>query len=67
MSTETMMATTSTTAAKPHIVAEAHNLKRSYEIRRGMFKAPALLQAVTGVSFKVEAGKTLAVVGESGC
>ncbi|MDO9405920.1 MAG: peptide ABC transporter ATP-binding protein [Polaromonas sp.] len=54
--------------AKPGtIVAEAHDLKRVYEIRRGMFKAPAQLHAVSGVSFQVEAGKTLAVVGESGC
>jgi dipeptide transport system ATP-binding protein len=48
-------------------VVEAKNLKRTYEIRRGMFTAPALLQAVGGVSFAVQPGKTLAVVGESGC
>ena len=52
---------------QPTIVAEARDLKRVYPIGRGMFKAPAQLQAVTGVSFKVQAGKTLAVVGESGC
>ena len=70
MSTQT--ATTQTAAlnnaaAQPVIVAEARNLKRVYQISRGMLKAPAHLQAVTGVSFKVQAGKTLAVVGESGC
>ncbi len=54
-------------ATQPVIVAEARDLKRVYPIGRGMFKAPAQLQAVTGVSFKVQAGKTLAVVGESGC
>ena len=54
-------------ATQPTIVAEARDLKRVYPIGRGMFKAPAQLQAVTGVSFKVQAGKTLAVVGESGC
>ncbi len=48
-------------------VVEVKNLKRTYEIRRGMFRAPALLQAVGGVSFAVRPGKTLAVVGESGC
>jgi dipeptide transport system ATP-binding protein len=45
----------------------ATGLKRSYEVRQGLFRAPAQLQAVGGVSFAIEAGKTLAVVGESGC
>src|SRR3954454_17454142 len=45
----------------------ADGLKRSYEIKQGLFRAPAQLQAVGGVSFAIEAGKTLAVVGESGC
>ena len=48
-------------------VVEASNLKRTYEIRRGLFREPARLQAVGGVSFAIEPGKTLAVVGESGC
>ena len=48
-------------------VIEAKNLKRVYEVRRGMFKAPGRLQAVGGVSFTLQPGKTLAVVGESGC
>src|SRR6266478_2580519 len=45
----------------------ATDLKRSYEIKQGWFRAPAHLQAVGGVSFALETGKTLAVVGESGC
>ena len=49
------------------VVVAAANLRQVYKIRRGMFRAPALLQAVGGVSFTIEAGKTLAVVGESGC
>jgi len=48
-------------------VVEARDLKRVYEIRRGLLRAPDHLQAVGGVSFAVHAGKTLAVVGESGC
>ncbi|MGO4706248.1 peptide ABC transporter ATP-binding protein [Microvirga sp. 2MCAF38] len=48
-------------------VVEAKGLKRVYEIKRGLFKEPAHLQAVGGVSFSIEPGKTLAVVGESGC
>jgi dipeptide transport system ATP-binding protein len=48
-------------------VAEARDLKRIYEIRRGPLHKPARLHAVGGVSFVIEAGRTLAVVGESGC
>ena len=49
------------------VVVEAQNLQRTYSIRRGLFREPAQLQAVGGVSFRIEAGRTLAVVGESGC
>ena len=48
-------------------VVEAQGLRRVYPIRRGMFREPAQLQAVGGVSFRIDAGRTLAVVGESGC
>jgi dipeptide transport system ATP-binding protein len=48
-------------------VAEARDLKRVYEIRRGPLRKPARLHAVGGVSFVIEPGRTLAVVGESGC
>ncbi|TGD96802.1 peptide ABC transporter ATP-binding protein [Methylobacterium nonmethylotrophicum] len=49
----------------PVVVADA--LRQTYEIRRGLFRAPARLQAVGGISFAIEPGRTLAVVGESGC
>jgi dipeptide transport system ATP-binding protein len=45
----------------------AHDLRRSYAIRRGLFREPALLHAVGGISFALASGRTLAVVGESGC
>ena len=48
-------------------VVIAEQLKQVYPISRGPLRAPAQLQAVSGVSFTLEAGKTLAVVGESGC
>lgn len=51
----------------PAPVVEAKDLQRIYEIRRGFMRAPDHLQAVGGVSFRVDAGQTLAVVGESGC
>src|ERR1700712_4743723 len=53
--------------ASSETVVEAVDLKRLYDVRRGLFRAPAKLQAVGGVSFKLARGRTLAVVGESGC
>jgi oligopeptide/dipeptide ABC transporter ATP-binding protein len=47
---------------------EVSDLKRRFVARRSIFGTPtAFVNAVDGVSFVVEAGKTLAVVGESGC
>ena len=54
-------------AAQTIPVVQATDLRQVYSIRRGMFRPPAQLQAVGGVSFAVHAGQTLAVVGESGC
>ena len=48
-------------------VVSAEELRQVYPISKGPFRAPAQLQAVSGVSFTLQAGKTLAVVGESGC
>jgi len=48
-------------------VVAARELTRIYEIRRGPFRESARLHAVGGVSFSIAAGRTLAVVGESGC
>ena len=42
-------------------LVEVKELKKYFRTRRG------LLHAVDGVSFQIEAGKTLGVVGESGC
>ena len=46
---------------------EGIDLAKTYSIRRGAFRASAQLQALDGISFRVGAGETLAVVGESGC
>ncbi|MFO1294253.1 MAG: dipeptide ABC transporter ATP-binding protein [Rubrivivax sp.] len=56
-----------TAAARVAPVAEASGLVQTYRIKRGLLRAPALLQAVGGVGFTLERGRTLAVVGESGC
>ena len=49
------------------LIAEARGLQQVYAIRRGWGRAGARLQAVADVSFRLEAGRTLGVVGESGC
>ncbi|MGD0719650.1 MAG: dipeptide ABC transporter ATP-binding protein [Roseiarcus sp.] len=46
---------------------EARGLSRDYVAARGLFSAPTTVKALAGVSFKLDAGRTLAVVGESGC
>ncbi|MEX0697918.1 MAG: dipeptide ABC transporter ATP-binding protein, partial [Dongiaceae bacterium] len=52
-------------AAAP--VLEAEELTRHYHVRRGLFAGSATLRAVAGASFTLVRGRTLAVVGESGC
>ncbi|MBU0727019.1 MAG: ATP-binding cassette domain-containing protein [Alphaproteobacteria bacterium] len=48
---------------------EVDSLVRHYPVRipGGLFGQPATLRAVDGVSFAVSPGKTLGLVGESGC
>jgi peptide/nickel transport system ATP-binding protein/oligopeptide transport system ATP-binding protein len=47
---------------------EVEGLVKHFVAKRSVFGRPtAFVKAVDGVSFKVEAGKTLALVGESGC
>ena len=46
---------------------EARQLSRHYSVSRGLFKPQATVKALNGVSFSVQPGETLAVVGESGC
>ena len=51
------------------VLLEASELRRHYQVRagRGPFAAKAILRAVDGVSLRIEAGRTLGLVGESGC
>ena len=48
-------------------ILKVRDLCRSYRIRGGLSRKTSSLEAVKGVSFDVERGTTLAVVGESGC
>ena len=46
---------------------EVRDLHRSYKLSRGLWGAGAQVQAVAGISFRVERGAVLGLVGESGC
>ncbi len=48
-------------------VMEARDITRHYTVGGGMFSKAGIVKAVDGVSFSLEPGHTLAVVGESGC
>ncbi len=48
-------------------VVEAEELARYYRVSGGWLRPARILRAVDGASFRLRAGSTLAVVGESGC
>src|SRR5690606_36673547 len=53
--------------ARVSAVVEGRGLVRDYQVRGGLFRAGRVVHAVKGVSFSVEKGRTLAILGESGC
>jgi peptide/nickel transport system ATP-binding protein/oligopeptide transport system ATP-binding protein len=49
-------------------VLEVKNLKKHFAIKKGILRTTrGHVFAVDGVSFAIDAGKTLGLVGESGC
>ena len=59
------MSTQQATTQQP--LLQAIDLKKYYPVKKGLFAPERLVKALDGVSFNLERGKTLAVVGESGC
>ena len=54
--------------ANTDYILQVDGLKQHFPIQKNMFGKPtAFLKAVDGVSFKLERGKTMGIVGESGC
>jgi ABC-type oligopeptide transport system ATPase subunit len=53
---------------REEVILNVHNLKTHFPVRSGVFsRVHEHVKAVDGVSFQVKRGRTLGLVGESGC
>ena len=57
------------TAVQESALLEVRDLKKHFPVTKGLLfsKTTGYLKAVDGISFDIERGKTLGIVGESGC
>lgn len=49
------------------VILEVKNLSKFFPVKKGLFKKPSNVKAVDDVSFSINRGETLGLVGESGC
>lgn len=49
------------------MILQVKELKKQFKTQKGLFGKPQVLHAVDGVSFNINKGETLGLVGESGC
>lgn len=54
-------------ADKKEVILEVKDLCKYFSVNKGLFKSKSYVKAVDKVSFTINKGETLGIVGESGC
>ncbi len=52
---------------KPNPLLQVEDLRMHFKLKGGLLGKPKFLKAVDGVSFSIQKGETMGLVGESGC